>query len=219
MLIKRLDLRHETVSLDTKIGRRKTVNMNEEIAQELNRLANLQGKTLYSLINEIGLYALEANKNGFSLEDAVKAKKLEQRERRSRMVVVNQDLWYFASSQAMRTSKKKWLDLIRDYAQWQANVFLTGQNDTEFIESVKRLLADFFWDCGEARLEEGRRGEDLALRLAFVPEMPLGHTQGLSKAFEGMFNAHGYMATDSIIEPGFLSIAFKKVNAGIFTKR
>jgi hypothetical protein len=26
--------------------------MNEDVAQELNRLANLQGKTLYSLINE-----------------------------------------------------------------------------------------------------------------------------------------------------------------------
>jgi len=212
MLIKRRDVWIGTVSLDTKFGKRKTVNMNEDIAQELNRLANLQGKTLYSLINEIGLCALGANKNGFSLEDAVTAKKMVQRARRSRMVIVNQDLWYFASSQAMRTSKKKWLDLIRAYAQWQANVFLTGANDSEFVESVRRLLSDFFWDCGEAKLEEGRRGENLDLKLAFVPEMPLGHTQGLFKTFEGMFNAHGYVATDSTVEPGFLTIAFKKVD-------
>ena len=198
-------------ALDLKLGKRKTVNMNEEIAQELNRLANMSGKTLYSLINEIGVYALEANKQGFSLEDAVKARKLMQSARKSRMILVNQDLWYFASSEAMKASKPKWLKLIRDSAQWQANVFLNGSTEAEFVDSVRRLLTDFFWDCGDARLEKGQHGEDLALRLAFVPEMPLEHTEGLFKAFEGMFNAHGYAAIDSTVEPGFLMISFKKV--------
>lgn len=204
-------------SLDTKFGKRKTVNMNEDIAQELNKLANTQGKTLYSLINEMGLYVLEANRQGFSLEEAVTAKKMVGSARRSRMVLVNQDLWYFASSQAMRVSKTKWLKLIRDCAQWEANVFLTGSSDAEFVASVRRLLADFFWDCSEVRLDA--EGVDLTLRLAFVPEMPLEHTQGLFKAFEGMFNTYGYIATDSTVEPGFLSVVFKKVDQTVQTKR
>lgn len=79
-------------SLDTKFGKRKTVNMNEDIALELNKLANSSGKTLYSLINEIGIYALEANRQGFSLEEALAANKLVRSARRSRMVLVNQDL-------------------------------------------------------------------------------------------------------------------------------
>jgi hypothetical protein len=207
------------VSLDTKVGKRKTVNMNEDVAQELNRLANLQGKTLYSLINEIGVCALEANKQGFSLDDAVTARKLVQSARRSRMVLVNQDLWYFASSQAMKTAQKKWLKLIRDGAQWEANVFLTSKSDGEFVESVRRLLADFFWDCSEVKFEERQQGEHLGLRLAFVPEMPMEHTKGLFKAFEGMFNAHGYVAIDSTVEPGFLKITFKRVSQGVQGKK
>ncbi len=202
------------VSLDTRPGRRKTVNMSEDVAQELNRVANSQGKTLYSLINEIGLCALEASKHGFSLEDAVTAKKSAQSARRSRMLLVNQDMWYFASSQAMRASRKRWLKLIRDSSQWQANVFLTGSSAAEFIDSVRRLLADFYWDCGEVRLEEGEGGQNLLLTLAFVPEMPLEHTQGLFKAFEGMFNSHGYLVTDSMVEPGFLTVEFKRVSNG-----
>ncbi|MDA4115443.1 MAG: hypothetical protein OK442_02675 [Thaumarchaeota archaeon] len=201
-------------SLDTKFGKRKTVNMNEDIAQELNKLANLSGKTLYSLINEIGIYALEANRQGFSLEDALAAKKMVQRARRSRMVLVNQDLWYFASSQAMKASQSKWLKLIRDSAQWQANVFLTSSTEKEFIESVRKLLTDFFWECGDVKLEP-QGADGLAMRLAFVPEMPLEHTQGLFKAFEGMFNAHGYVVTESMVKPGFLTITFKKVNGSL----
>lgn len=201
-------------TLDTKLGKRKTVNMNEDVAQDLNKLANLSGKTLYSLINEIGIQALEANRQGFSLEEALTAKKLVQRAKRSRMVLVNQDLWYFASSEAMKASKNKWLKLIRDSAQWQANVFLTDSSGAEFVESVRRFLTDYFWDCGEVRLEEGEHGENLALRIVFVPEMPLEHTQGLFKAFEVMFNVHGYVVTASTVEPGFLDIALKKVSGG-----
>jgi hypothetical protein len=199
-------------SLDTKFGKRKTVNMNEDIAQELNKLANMSGKTLYSLINEIGASALEANKQGFSLEDAVRAKKSVQSARRSRMVLVNQDLWYFASSQAVKASKNRWLKLIRDCAQWQANVFLTGSSDKEFVGSVRTFLADFFWDCSDVKLEEGQTGDSLVMRLAFVPEMPLEHTEGLFKAFEGMFNAHRYVVTDSLVKPGYLAVTFKRVS-------
>jgi hypothetical protein len=205
-------------SLEVKVGKRKTVNMNEDIAQELNRLANLQGKTLYSLINEIGLSALEANKNGFGLEDAVKAKKLMDRATRSRMLLVNQDLWYFASSQALKASKASWLKRVHDCAQWQANVFLTGSSDAEFIASMRSHLSDFFWDCGECRIDETDGGNSLSMRLAFVPEMPLEHTQGLFKVFEGMFNAHGYAATDSTVEPGFLTVSFKKVDRAVTPK-
>lgn len=206
------------MSLDTKLGRRKTVNMNEEIAQELNRLANMQGKTLYSLINEIGACALKANASGFSLDDSIEAKKLMERARRSRMVLVNQDLWYFASSQALLASKNKWLKRIHDCAQWQANVFLAGQSDKEFVESVRRFVADFLWDCSEVKIDE-TDGDNLTLRLAFIPEMPLEHTQGLFKAFEEMFNAHGYVATDSTVEPGFLTLCFKRINQSSAAKR
>jgi hypothetical protein len=206
------------VSLDTKLGKRKSVNMSEDIARELNRLANLQRKTFFSLVNEIGLFALEADKNGFTLEEAVTAKKLVQRAKRSRMLLVNQDLWYFASSQALKASKNKWLKMLRDCAQWQANVFLVGSSDADFIQSVRKLLADFFWDCGDTKFEEVDGGEGLSLRLAFVPEMPLGHTQGLFKTLEGMFNSHGYLVTESMVEPGFMDVAFKKMNNRLTTK-
>jgi len=171
--------------------------MSEEVAQQLNRLANVQGKTLYSLVNEVGMQAIEANRLGFTLEEAVAAKKLVQSAKRSRMLLVNQELWYFASSQAMkRLPKDKWTKMIRNSAHWDASIFVTSGGGTresteeQLVESVKRFVQDFFWDCSEIKLEN-EPGEGLTLRLAFVPEMPLEHTQGLFKLSEAMFNSHG----------------------------
>lgn len=206
-------------NLDSKFGKRKTVNMSEEVAQELNKLANLQGRTLYSLINEAGIQAIEAYKQGFSLEEAVAAKKLVRSAKRSRMLLVNQDLWYFASSQAMRHSPKdKWTKMVRNSAQWDANFFVASDRvseeltEEEFVTSMMRFVEAFFWDCGEVRLEKEKAGEALVLRLAFVPEMPQEHTQGLFKLFEGMFNVRGYVVTDSTVKPGFLRLSFKRIN-------
>jgi hypothetical protein len=212
-------LRSLSSSLDSKFGKRKTVNMSEEVAQELNRLANLQGRTLYSLINEAGIQAIEAHRQGFSLEEAVAAKKLVRSARRSRMLLVNQDLWYFAGSQTMKHSPKdRWTKMLRNTAQWDANLFVASERGPEefteeqFVVSVRRFVEDFFWDCSEMRLEKGESGDGLVLRLAFVPEMPQEHTQGLFKLFEGLFNVQGYVATDSTVKPGFLRVSFKRVS-------
>lgn len=202
------------MSSDARLGKRKTVNMNEEVAVELNRLANSSGKTLYSLANEIGIHALEANKDGFSLDQAISSNKLLQSAKKSRMVLVNQDLWYYASTQAMRASKEHWLKRVRESAQWLANVFVVGGTNEEFTASVRKLITDFFWDCTEISISEMKGSEGLALKLAFVPEMPMEHTQGLFKTLEVIFNVHGYIATSSTVRPGYILSEFKKVNLG-----
>jgi hypothetical protein len=199
------------VSLDIRFGKRKTVNMNEEVARELNQLANSQGKTLYSLVNEIGLCALEANKKGFTLDDAMKAKDIFDRAKKSRMLLVNQDLWYLGSSEAAKSIRNKWLKETYATAQWQANVFLnSGAGGVEFVDSLRTHISDYFWDCSEANLEQQANG-NLVIRLVFVPEMPSEHTKVLFKFLEGMLNAHGYVATSSTVEAGFMTATFKRV--------
>jgi hypothetical protein len=202
------------MSLSTMFGKRRTVNMSEEIAEELNKLANSQGKTLYSLINEIGLAALESSRHGFTLNEAIQAKMLVDRAKRSRMVLVNQDLWYSGSSKAYKTSKNEWLKQVYENAKWHARVLLNNNSQEEFIASIKKTLSDFAWDCTETTIEP-RGSEGIFAKLVFVPEMSLEHTKSLFKTFEGMFNVFGYVVTDHVVKPGFLTILFKKLIAAI----
>jgi len=204
------------MSLSTTFGKRRTVNMSEEIAEELNRLANSQGKTLYSLINEIGLAALEGSRHGFTLNEAIQAKIVVDRAKRSRMMLVNRDLWYSGSSKAYKTFKSEWLRQVYENAKWHAHVFLNNGSQEEFIASIRNMLADFVWDCGETTIEP-RGGNSLFVRLVFVPEMPLEHTKSLFKTFEGMFNVFGYVVTDHVVKPGFLTMLFKKLASTIET--
>lgn len=184
--------------------------MNEDIAQELGILANSQGKTLYSLINELGLAALEARRQGFTLEEATRAKKVVERAKKSRKILVNQDLWYMASAIALKEARSKWMKATSENAKWQANVFLDSEGDDAFLQSVREFVSDFLWDCSELVME--RRGADgLLLKAVFVPEMPIEQTETLFKTFEVMFNSHGYVVTDFAVRHGFLTAQFKRV--------
>ncbi|MDG7021635.1 MAG: hypothetical protein JRN23_06865 [Nitrososphaerota archaeon] len=200
---------------DPRTGKRKTVNMGEGIAQDLNRLANLEGKTLYSLINEMGAQALEAKSLGFGLDDAIAAKRLVDGAKRSRMVIVNQDMWYFASAQAMKASRRRWTKMVADTAQWQASVFLERNGASgvkELLRSIRRFIEDFIWDCTEFRVEQVDESQGtFMIRMALVPETPLDTTQAVFKTLEVLVNQCGFVAVRSVMQPGFFTAAFKRV--------
>ncbi|MDG6979433.1 MAG: hypothetical protein JRN51_08425 [Nitrososphaerota archaeon] len=202
---------------DPRTGKRKTVNMGEGIAQELNRLANLEGKTLYSLINEMGAQALEANSLGFSLDDAIAAKRLVDGAKRSRMMIVNQDMWYFASALAMKASRRKWTKMVADTAQWQASVLLERNGASgikELLRSIRRFVEDFIWDCTEFRVDEVDESQGIfTIRLALVPETPLDTTRAVFKTLEVMVNQYGCVAVKSGMQPGFFTASFKRVES------
>jgi len=199
------------MSLKVTSEKRRTVNMNEEIAYELNRVANLQGKTLYSLINEIASASIEAFRQGFSLREALEAAYLLNRAKKTRLLLVNQDLWYFASDVAYKKSRDEWLRQVYEKAKWYGRVFFDSTSTEAFIESLRQIFPNLIWDCSELELEK-KYDETLSLRARFVPEMSLQHTSVLLRAVEGIFNASGYAILKYTVEPGYLASIFKCIS-------
>ena len=183
--------------------------MNEDLAIELNKIANSQGKTLFSLMNEIAQSQIDAMGHGFSLSEAVEAKKLLERAKKSRIILVNQDLWYFASSQAMKNEMNKFLKTVYRNTAWYANGFIDDSEEV-FVSSVKKFVDSLFWDCTESSFEM-KDEEHLEMKLVFVPEMPLDHTKVLLKVFEAIFNARQYFIVDSSVRNGYIRAIFRKI--------
>lgn len=195
---------------ENKFGRRRTVNLSEDTAIQLNKIANSQGKTLFSLMNEIAQSEIDAVAHGFSLSEAVEAKKLTERAKKSRMVLVNQDLWYQASSEAMKNEADKFLKTVYRNATWYADGFVDTSTDT-LINSLERFIHSFFWDCTESFFDPKDK-DNLEMKLVFVPEMPLEHTKVLLKVFEAIFNAHQYFVVESTVRGGYIRATLRKVS-------
>jgi len=190
--------------------KRRTVNINEKIAEELNRIANQEGKTLYSLINEIAVIGIDAYRRGFPLKDAVETRVFLDRVKRSRMILVNQDLWYTASGIAYRKDRNGWLNKAYEKAKWYGRLLSEESSDESFTESLRKMLYNLFWDCNEVQIR--KNGEDtFDLRVFFIPEMPLQHASVVLRMVEGLLNSSGYAILRHTAEQGYLTILFKRV--------
>ncbi len=198
------------MALSSKNDRRRTVNMSDDIAEELNRIANREGKTLYNLINEIATISIDAYRNGISLKDAVETAIFLERVKKSRLLLVNQDLWYASSGAAYRKNRDEWLNQVYGKAKWYGRVFLNDSSDESFTESLKRTLYNLFWDCNEVEIQ--RESEDVfRLRILFIPEMPLQHATVVLRMVEGLLNSSGFAILRYTAEQGYLAILFKRV--------
>lgn len=191
--------------------KRRTINMNEAIAEELNEVANLQGKTAYGFVNETALTAIEAHRKGFSLKEAVEAKILLDKVKKNRLILVNQDLWYYASDLAYRRRKDEWLERVYEKAKWYGLVFLDVSSNQRFQQSFKETLQYLFWDCSGFELKENE-DKTLSLRAHFTPEMSLEHTHVVLRSIEGILNSAGYAIIRHVIEKGYLTVIVKQIS-------
>ena len=187
--------------------------MTEEIVEKLNAIANVQGKTLYGLLNELGLLALEAHASKIDLSEALKAKKLFDRAKRTRLILVNQDSWYLASSKSYKSSKTEWLEHIYKNAKWYADLSINQNSREEKLRSLEKFIDELFWDCTDMKMDQ--EDGNLRLKLAFVPEMSIEHTSVLFKQVEGVCNAIGYVVLDHTINPGVIMATFTELRTVI----
>lgn len=198
------------MTFSSKTEKRRTVNMNEEVADKLNRVANKQGKTLYNLINEIAVTDIEAYGKGFSLKEAIDTKSHLDKARKTRLLLVNQDLWYTASGIAYKKNRDDWLNQVYEKAKWYGRVFLDSTSIDTYIESLKDILYNLFWDCNEASIQ--REDDDtFTLRAFFTPEMLHQHTYVIMRMIEGLLNSSGYAILRYTVESGYLALIFKRV--------
>jgi len=182
--------------------------MSNDVAEELNQIANIQGKTLYSLINELTTFGIEAYRQGFSIKEAIEAKTFLNKAIKSRLLFVNQDMWYNASSIIYKKNKEEWLNQAYEKAKWYGKVFLGKIPENIFIEMFREALKKLFLDCNEIYIKKEEK-DTYNLKAIFSPEMPLQHTFVIMRMIEGLLNSSGYAILKYTVEQGYISMMFR----------
>lgn len=198
------------MSSTSKSEKRRTVNMSEKIAEDLNSVANIQGKTAYSLINEAAKAAIEAFDNGFTIKEAFDAKLLIDKAKKNRLILVNQDLWYYSNNIIYNEKKSEWLKEVYEKGKWYGLVFLDNSSTDTFQKTLKELFQILFWDCNGFEIQENT-DKTFILKAHFTPEMSLQHTEVVLNEIEGIINSIGYAIINYNIEKGYLRIILKHV--------
>lgn len=125
-----------------------------DLAHRLMGIANRQGRTIYSLTNEIVEQAIEADRLNCSLKDIIEFYKLLRVEKESGSVIMRKDNLLYLIDKLYPVDKKtmweRWYRSGRWYGKYLQVKFLDGEQ----FGVLEKLLETCVWDSSEFRLFE-----------------------------------------------------------------
>ena len=181
-----------------------------DLAHRLMGIANRQGRTVYSLTNEIVEQAIEADLLDCPLKDIVEFYRLLRVEKDSGSVIIRKDNLLYMIDKLYPREKKvlwdKWYRSGRWYGKYLQVKFLNGEQ----FGVLEKLLDACAWDSSEFRLQ--RDGDNLVLNSVSLASS-LEYTELVARFLEGIVHSLGYETTNNDITRGLIVLEFKKGNS------
>lgn len=182
--------------------RRKTFVAREDLLNRLVEVAKDQGSSLYDLVNELFILAIDSDELNLSLKRVVDERKKLEAARAAGFVLGLENLWYemadLAYKKEKRTALKNWFDA----GVWFAKRYTSNGNDAP-LEAFRDELSTFTWNAPECNLE--RLGDKVLVKVT-SPRFTEAYTFLFASFLLGAIGAFGYKPVAQEISRGVIRL-------------
>jgi len=188
--------------------RRKTFAAREDLLNQLGRIAERKGLSLYSLINEIFELAVKADEVGVELKRLIEGRGVLERARRSSFILVPEPLWYEMADQTYRKGKRESLKNWFATGEWIAKRYISSGVENPF-KLFKNSIEDFTWNVSEFKIDRDDKTGWVTARL-ISPKFSESHAKLFASLLEGALKAFGYKIVEEDVSAGAIRIKAKR---------
>jgi len=175
---------------DLTSGKRKMLAAREDLADKIAKIAEQRGFTLFGMVNDLLELAIEADRVGFSLKDAVDAYELNKETRDASFTLVLESLLYDTADIAYEEASEKTLKTWFDAGTWAARRYIAlGAKDP--LGAYERELKAFGLNTGVTITQNG---QDVSIRI-LNPRFSKVYTVLFNSYLEGVLAGSGYAVT------------------------
>jgi len=187
---------------------RRLMAVRGDLVEKVIWVANRNGKTVYSFVNEVMEQALEAEEMGRSLKEIVELYKLLEIEKKSGAVLMTRERLSFLIEKLYPLEKEALLEKWYDSGQWYGKYLLLRFGEGEPVEMLEKLLHVYAWDAGEIYVST--EGGSVHLRCVAPSHSHEGETELFSRYLEGVMNSLGYNLKRRDLSKGLVLLDFEK---------
>jgi hypothetical protein len=182
--------------------RRKTFVAREDLLNRLVEVAKDQGSSLYDLVNELFILAIDSDELHLSLKRVVEERKKLEAARAAGFVLGLENLWYemadLAYKKEKRAATKNWFDA----GVWFAKRYISNGNNAP-LEMFRDELSTFTWNAPECSLE--RVGDKVLVKVT-SPRFTEAYTFLFASFLLGAVEAFGYKPVAQEISRGVIRL-------------
>lgn len=172
-------------------GRRKMLAARDDLADEIGKIAEKRGFTLFSMLNELLDLAIKVDKLGVSLEEAVNAYGLAKEIKDASFTLVLESLLYDTAEIAYEKASEKTLKAWYDAGVWIAKRYL-ARGVADPLSAYERELSVFAWNIPGLSIH--RSGKEVSVRL-LSPRFSNSYTVLFNRYLQGILVGSGYEVT------------------------
>ena len=185
-----------------KSTKRKTLFAREDLVNRLLSIAKRQGRSLYSLVNEIFELVIRAEDLGVNIQTAFEERWILKNAQKDGFILVPEGLWYEMAEIAYQNSKDEALKKWFEAGVWLAKRYIEVETEEPF-EAFKRSLKAYNWNMVEIMINE----EDQKISIRIIsPRMPETYANLYSTFVEGALNTFGYKIAKKEVSFGNIRI-------------
>ena len=166
-------------------SRRKMLAARDDLADKISEIANSKGFTLFGMINNILELAIEAEKMGISLEEAVDNYKVTKAVKEASFILVLESLLYETAEIACEKAKEETLKVWFDAGVWLASQY-TSRNIENPLGNIEKDLKAFSWNIPEFTIEQ--IDDKVSIRV-LSPRLSESYTVLFNRFLEGILKA------------------------------
>ena len=182
--------------------KRKTLFAREDLVNRLLSIAKRQGRSLYSLVNEIFELVIRAEDLGVNIQTAFEERWILKNAQKDGFILVPEGLWYEMAEIAYQNSKDEALKKWFEAGVWLAKRYIEVETEEPF-ETFKRSLKAYSWNVPEISVErdEGR----VSVRI-ISPRLTESYTTLYSMFIQGVLETFGYKVSEKTVSAGTIRI-------------
>ena len=187
---------------------RRLMAVRGDLVEKVIRVANKNGRTVYSFVNEVMEQALEAEEMGRSLKEIVELYKLIEIEKKSGAVLTTRERLSFLIEKLYPLEKEALLEKWYDSGQWYGKYLLLRFGEGKPVEMLEKLLQLYAWDVGEILMS--KESGSVHLRCVAPNHSRKAETELFSRYLEGVMDSLGYHLKKRDLSKGLVLLDFEK---------
>ncbi|MEM2239329.1 MAG: hypothetical protein QXM89_00115 [Candidatus Bathyarchaeia archaeon] len=188
---------------------KKLVWVRADILSHISRIANREGKTITTYVNEVLEQSIRVYDMKLTLTEVIDLYMLTRISREGGNLTIPRDVVKYLISKVYNSNREELMQIFYDTGAWFGKYILARIGSENLVERLRQILYVNIWDLNEVYVD--KNGNTISIRCV-APQLSMEETELLASYVDGMLGSIGFKPVEREVIRGIIMV---KVEGGV----
>lgn len=182
---------------------KKLVWVRADILSQINRIANREGKTITTFVNEVLEQSVRVYDMKLTLTDVIDLYMLTRMSREGGNLTIPRDVVKYLVSKVYHSNREELMQIFHDTGAWFGKYMMARMGGENLVEHLRQILYVSIWDVNEVYVD--KNGNIISIRCV-APQLSMEETELLASYMDGMLYSIGLKPIEREVIRGIIMV-------------